>query len=251
MTESNTIDLSPYNVLICVPAFDARLDCEFVKSLRATERLIEQYGGKTSYLESRHCADIHLARNKLFGNFYRRPEFTHMLQIDSDMDWNPNDVAYMLLHNRDFIAAAGPRKKYPIDFAVQLCDDRGKEVPMMHELETNVAEVTGVGAAFMMMNRNCAEKMVSFYQDLQWDNEDKEVEYALFDPIIINCGKEYPRRRFSDDYAFCHRWRKIGGKVFVMLDVELGHTGSHRFKGRLMQTLIERDPHFNEIPDEI
>lgn len=251
MIDENTPDLSEFSLLVVVPVYEGKLEAEFYRSLRETEKLLESYGAKVYYLENRHCADIHLARNMLFGAFRRHEFATHMIMIDSDMDWNPKDVAYMLMLKRDLIAAAGPRKRYPIDFAFQLCDDQSREIPLYHEVETNVAEVSGVGAAFMMISKDCANKMVASYPDLEWDAGENHIEHAVFDPLLINVGREYPRRRLSDDYAFCHRWRKIGGKVEVMLDVELGHTGAHRFSGRLLDTILTRDPSFNSIPDEV
>lgn len=244
---TDPIDLSAYNLVIATPMFAGKPEHTFKKSLDATKEMLEAHGGKVVDINYKHCADIYLARTRLLGHFLRMkdPQPTHMLFCDDDMDWNPEDVAYMLMLNRDFLAAAGPRKKYPIDFAYQLCDDYSNPIPLYHEIETNVAEVSAVGAAFMMISRACAQKIVDAHPEQEFDFSDTEVECAVFDPIIVNVGPEYPRRRLSEDYSFCYRWRKLGGKVEVLLSVRLGHTGSHRFEGCLLDELAKRDPEFN------
>ena len=241
------IDLSAYHLVIATPVHDGRLDSAFCKSLEATKELLTAHGAKVQYIEDKHCADIYLTRTRLLGTFLRLkdPQPTHMIFIDSDQDWNPIDICHMLMLNRDFLAAAGPRKKYPIDFAFQLCDDQSNPLPLMHEIETNVAEVTAVGAAFMMITRSCAQRIVDAHPELEFDFSDTIVECAVFDPIIVNVGPEYPRRRLSEDYSFCYRWRKLGGKIEVLLSVRLGHTGAHRFEGCLLDELAQRDPDFN------
>ncbi len=111
---------------------------------------------------------------------------------------------------------------------------------MYHELETNVAEIPFIGGAFVMISRDCAERMVKAYPELEYIAPDGETDYAVFDPIILKENGQ--KRRLSEDYAFCYRWRKIGGKVEAKMDVTLTHTGSHTFKGSLLEYLATDNP---------
>ena len=38
-------------------------------------------------------------------------------------------------------------------------------------------------------------------------------------------------RYLSEDYAFCRRWRDIGGKVFIDINSKLDHQGQHVWRG--------------------
>ena len=44
-------------------------------------------------------------------------------------------------------------------------------------------------------------------------------------------------RYLSEDYAFCRRWRDIGGKIWVDLHCKLLHLGQHNFRGDLAESL--------------
>jgi hypothetical protein len=237
---NDTVDLSAYNLIIATPMADGRPEDAYNASLDNTKQLIRQYGGTVANFKTKYIADIYLARAKLFSFFLRHKEATHLLMIDSDQDWKPEDVIWMLLLNRDFLAAVSCKKLYPLEFAFNMVAEDGKLAPLYHELETNVASVPFVGAAFMMISRACAEKMAASYPELEYKNPDGDMEYAVFDPIILEAG----RRRLSEDYSFCSRWRAIGGKVEVKMDVNLGHTGAHRFSGSLLDYFTKTQPSF-------
>jgi hypothetical protein len=49
----------------------------------------------------------------------------------------------------------------------------------------------------------------------------------------------------SEDYAFCHRWRAIGGRIWLDTQCRLTHVGSFEFHGnpaaRFAAPALERD----------
>lgn len=239
-------DLSNYHVLIASPMMDGKVDFVYHTSLIRTQELLEALGAKVQTLAAKYCADVSLARSKLIGAFLRLPSATHLLSIDSDMGWDEKDVVTMLLLKRDFLAAAGPKKQYPICFAYNLSDDNFNQIPMVHEIETNVAEVSEVGGAFVLMTRECCQKLVDGYPELQYHGDENVIEYALYDPIILK-PKNGPIRRLSEDYAICYRWRQLGGKIEVLLDVLLKHVGNHTFMGNLLDYCLVKDPDFNKV----
>lgn len=242
---NDKIDLSPFNLLICVPIGDGKPHDIFNVSLDQTKQMFLEHGGKIDVFKVKYVADIEFARSKLLGAFHRDKKFTHMMFIDSDQGWSAVDIAHLLLLNRDFIGAVSCKKVYPLEFAYQLLNDQSKPIPLYHEVETNVAEIPYIGGAFVMLSRNCVDKMVAGYPELEYDMPDNVVEYSLFDPLIINVP-DAPRRRLSEDFAFCHRWAKLGGKVYCKLDVTLQHEGNHVFTGNLLVHLTQTQKDFNQ-----
>lgn len=92
------------------------------------------------------------------------------------------------------------------------------------KMESGIAEVDGLGFGFMLIRRDCAEAMVAAYPELTF--VDKGVPtVAAFMPMIMPDG-----RLLSEDYAFCERWRRIGGKVH-MIAMPVDHIGGHVYHG--------------------
>lgn len=240
------IDLSGCHLFIASPVMDGKVEFVYHNSLMRTKALLESLGAKVQTLATKYCADVSLARSRLFGAFLRVHEATHILSIDSDMGWDEHDVVKMLLLKRDFLAAVGPKKIYPITFAYNNSDDNFKQLPLIHEIETNVAEVSEVGGAFVLMTKECCQKLADAHPELRFHGDEDVMEYAIYDPVYITSDDGSLIRRLSEDYAVCYRWRQLGGKIEVLLDATLQHVGSHTFTANLMEHCLVQDPDFNK-----
>lgn len=233
MTTEQEKPLAGYSVQFATPCGDSRYDREFVKSFHNSACVLIDLGAKVDWAEFPGCADLALARAKIFGNFLRS-QHTHLMLIDSDMGWDHTDVVRMLLHKKDFIAAAGRKKTAKLEFAANNCGEDGELRAIEIEQETGLVLCTEVGAAFALISKHCAQCMVDFYQDLAFDGDDGVVEYAVYDPMIVGKNK---KRRLSEDFAFCHRWRALDGIIFLLPDVNLRHAGRAVWEGSLIQAL--------------
>lgn len=232
-------DLSHIRLMIATPCGDGRYERVYQSALFNTFELLRQCKASVNFGEMPYCSDIVLARTKLFGMFLRS-EATHVLFIDSDMGWAPQDVVKLLAYDRDFVAVAGPRKVYPPSFAVQNTNERGQPVPLTVEGDTGLVDVSDIGMAFSLLSRRCCERMRDAYQDeLAYNTNEGATEYAVFLPTVVN------KRYRSEDFSFCYRWRKIGGRIYCDSAVSLAHIGAHEWKGdwftHLTQT-TERHP---------
>lgn len=216
-------NLDGVSVYIATPCGDEKYDRRYTRSFENTTSMIRQCGGQVDWGEAPGTADLPMARARLFGAFLRSPH-THMMMIDSDMGWAALDVIRMLLAKRDFVAAAGPKKKYPIQFAFNLSNNAGDQLPILAEGDTHLLEVTEIGMAFTLISKSCAERMAQSFPELEFVTEGGQTEHDVFAPWIIN------KWRLSEDFAFCRRWRSIGGKIYMLPTVRLTHTGTHTWE---------------------
>ncbi len=197
-------------------------------------------------------------RNELVHQFLKT-KGTHLMFIDADIQFKPDDVINMLKKNVDVIAGAYPLKSIAWD-QIKECQTKFGGNASMDDLiasstqtvinvskpdpakvgqqETvqivnGMVEVYDVGTGFMLIKRHVLESMIKeypetmFYQDkdLSLPLEERE-RYALFD-VMIDEDKRY----LSEDYTFCRRWQKMGGKVWLDILVQLNHIGSYVFRG--------------------
>ena len=91
-------------------------------------------------------------------------------------------------------------------------------------------KVEAVGTGFLMVSRDAVLAMFRAYPELKIDDwnvarSERPHLYDLFkdlyydDPELEFGG----RRRDGEDFSFCHRWRAIGGEVFVDPHAEMVH----------------------------
>ena len=156
---------------------------------------------------------------------------TDLVFVDSDVAWEAGTLLKLVDAPVDFVAAIYPQRKDPINYCVSWLDKTDLVA------EDGLLEVQGVPAGCMRLSRSMLEKMVAHYPDTQFhcDAAPNDTAYALFDPYRIG------KLKFGEDYAFCRRWRDIGGKVWIDPEIRMGHVGYKTFTGSIGEWLRGRN----------
>lgn len=103
------------------------------------------------------------------------------------------------------------------------------------KVDRGFATATYAGTGFQLIKRNVFERMIHAYPELKYraiHAQDSAApspdnRYALFDPLIDAESGTY----LSEDYAFCQRWRAIGGEIWLDLESRLTHVGPSDYRG--------------------
>ena len=249
-------NLKDIKLLIATPCFAGLCNAQYTNSLIEFFMLAKKIGLSANVLFSWNSSLITKGRNDLANNFLLNTEATHLLFIDSDMEFRGEDIIKMLSHNKDLIGGTYPKKKLNFktiekfyfsnfgknlseqqilescgDYALSIKDDE----PFIDS--QGVIEVDRLPTGFMLIKRNVFEKMKSITEQYLLDNDttkdsNSQLGYAFFD-TYINDKKQY----ISDDYSFCDRWNQLGGKVYVEPSLILNHIGSMNYKGNMLNKI--------------
>jgi hypothetical protein len=186
--------------------------------------------------------------------------YSHLMFIDSDIGFNPQDVIALLAMSSDdseYDVIGGPYPKKTICWEkVKLAVDKGMADQNPDILQNYVGdyvfnpksgtttislsepcEVSEIGTGFMMIKRSTFEKYDVAFPDQSYKpdhvrtaNFDGSREImAYFDCIIDPETKRY----LSEDYMFCYNVQKMGGKVWFCPWMQMTHTGTYVFGGSL------------------
>ena len=200
------------------------------------------------------------ARNYCADEFLRHEEYTHLMFIDSDIGFNPQDVLSLAAiadpeSDKDILCGPYPKKTISWE-KIKLAVDKGFADNNPHDLQkyvgdfvfnpvqgaTEIAieepvEVMEGGTGFMMIQRKTFEKYAEAYPELMYlpdhvrsENFDGTREImCYFDALIDPKSKRY----LSEDYMFCQWARAIGLKVWMCPWMQMSHMGSYNFAGSL------------------
>lgn len=186
-------------------------------------------------------------RNTLVAKFLDDPANTHLLFVDADIGFEVEQVMRMLAFDRDVVAGMYPLKR--IEWTAAALDRVQAGEPLEQapirfvgapcsgeELERDGDFLTGdcAGTGFMMIKRAVLERMIASYPHTRYTAAHTAAvpntspnQYALFDCLIDARTGEY----LSEDYAFCQRWRALGGRIWLDTRGLLMHIGPHEFLG--------------------
>lgn len=204
---------------------------------------------------------IQRARNALVQGFLKT-DFTHLMFIDADIKFNPQDVLPMLLADKPIICGVYPKKeinwnmvhkaalagvpphelrRYTGSFVINLV---GYKEEQQVEINTPV-EIWNGGTGFMLIKREVFEQLKEHVPSYINDTNDlggnigKDRIHEFFATSIEPMGE----RLLSEDYHFCKIWREhCGGTVWAAPWAQLGHIGTHMFDGVLTPTPTPATP---------
>jgi hypothetical protein len=198
-------------------------------------------------------------RNLSVGGFMES-KHTHLLFIDSDIDFEAKSIQAMIDKDKDVISVPYPMKtfnwdkmfanfkdgkiKNPIELAMN-----GNTYPMRlpnednFNIENGCIEVSHSPTGCMLIKRSVIEKMIEKYPEMRISQptiiNGKPVEkpflYNFFDTMFNPVDHTY----MGEDFAFCKRWKDIGGKCHAIIDQLITHVGEHQYSGRFADELIK------------
>jgi hypothetical protein len=200
------------------------------------------------------------ARNYLVDEFLRS-DCTHLMFIDSDIGFDPNDVIALSViasEGTDKDIVCGPYPKKCISWEkIKLAVDKGLADENPNVLEKFVGdyvfnpkggqqsiaisepcEVLEIGTGFMMVTKKAMQKFYEHYKD-QYMYKPDHVRTEHFDgtrEIMMFFQAEVDpesKRYLSEDYWFCQKAQAAQIKTWFCPWMKLQHVGSYIFGGSL------------------
>lgn len=240
----------PY-VLVATPTYGGLATTSYITSLLTLQTACAGLGVGLSV---RFFSDslVTRARNELVRQFMAHEHATHLMFIDADIGFSPDQVFRLLKFDVDVAAGAYPLKEYDwakAERAVKagLTDLQTAslhyvlawEDPTSIQARDGFARVKRAGTGFLLIRRSVIARMCDAYPELRHiapmyaghkSDSDAPSRWALFDCMIDPETGEY----LSEDYAFCRRWRSLGGEIWLDTVSKLNHTGPVTFTGDLL-----------------
>jgi hypothetical protein len=184
---------------------------------------------------------------------------THLLFVDADIGFEPEQFFRMLAFDADVVAAAYPTKSLNFN---RIARDAVAGRPKLEsasltyvvawkdgpgvEAKRGFARVRFAGTGFLLVRREVIVKLCAAHPELHYRSthavghsaaeQSPQHRFALFDPIIEPSTGEY----LSEDYAFCKRWTDLGGDIWVDMQSTLDHVGFCTFRGDLATQFSDR-----------
>ena len=239
--------LSKAKVLVATPCFAGLCSAEYMTSMSRLAALASTYKIDISLVTGRNESLITRARNNLASEFLSIPEATHLMFIDSDIGFDPNDVIKLILRDKDVVAGPYPQKKLNWAGIKEVASNGGSEEEMKiasliftHALKDEdgvlknrlnltgeVTEVDYAGTGFMLIKREVLEQMRDAMTDDEWYSI-PGIEAKMYDFFKLHIDKKN-RLYLGEDWTFCQTWKDMGGKVWLDESIVLKHVGSYTF----------------------
>lgn len=230
-------------VLFGLPCYGGQMHAATYHGLRDTEARFRELGLPFNVITITNESLIQRARNGIAAHFLAS-ECDRLVFIDADIGFSADQVLRLLSHDVDVIGGMY-RKKSPdkVDFAANLDVQLDGSVPQ--EQATGALRARHAATGFLSIKRGVFERMRDAWPHLRYRLHPDtarpdalgEYAWAFFDCLTDPVTLDY----LSEDYAFCHRWRALGGQVWVDPGLILDHHGNVALRADPMAWLLSAD----------
>lgn len=213
-------------VFIAIPTYSGSIQGPCLYSLLQSLPLLDKEGiGYDVFILGGNC-HVDDSRNGCVREFLLT-DCTDLVFIDADVGWRPQDLVKLIKYDRDIVAGVYPKKTDEEEYPVHM---PGGEI---WSDKDGLVEVYGAPTGFMRIRRSVLEMMCEKFKNKQYfgQNENdinKDVPYTILFERTFDQG-----HRLSGDYAFCFKFRFLGGKVFVDPNMVFVHEGLKEWGGCL------------------
>jgi hypothetical protein len=256
----NIEELRKNKLFVATPMYGGMNHGLYMKSCLDLQTVMMRYGIEVKFSFLFNESLITRARNYLVDEFLRT-DFTHMMFIDSDIHFDPNDIVALMALDKDVIGGPYPKKSINwaniAETARKNPDLNPKELEnLVGEYVFNVVkgtqqfqvseplEVMEIGTGHMLIKREVFDKMAKEYPNIRYKPDHigqahfdgSRYIHAYFDTVIdtkdsmVGGGSE---RYLSEDYMFCQMWRKMGGQIYLCPWMKTQHIGTYAFTGNM------------------
>lgn len=237
-------------VLIGTPCYGGLVTHVYMQSVMRLMLAPAQPGLRLGIIMSAHDSLITRSRNAIVANFLDTPEATHLMFIDADIGFEPEEFQRLLELDEELAAGRYPLKVRDWDKTMELARRAPAGTPLeslgltyvgqacpIDSLETRAGFMTGLyaGTGFMLIKRAVFTRMIEAYPETHYRAAHVHPKparpsanlYNLFDCAIDAESGDY----LSEDFRFCQRWRALGGKLWLDTQSALVHVGAHEWHG--------------------
>ncbi len=249
---------APVRLMVATPLYGGA-EADYLRGVIGLVALAEKRGVAANFAFVSNNASINAARNLLAGVFLAS-DATHLLFCDGDIGFVPEQVLDLvaLAQGDDRLAVIGaPCPKRRVNWTlVAAAAAKGLAQGNPAELERysglfaldaldpaagvridQPLELKRLGTGLMLIRRDVIETLCARHPELRYPVDPQERGehglgehlYALFQPLFDS----ETGHLLSDDYAFCHRAREAGFRIFAAPWMRTTHTGPARFAGAL------------------
>lgn len=199
---------------IGIPLHDGRIHDECMRGV------LETWGRWPCSISTVKGSFLPRNRDLIVDLFTHDESATHLLCVDSDMEWHASDVEKLLAMDAHFAFGQYVAKREPrtVQASRPIGPVHGVDGYELHEFDR-------CGAGFLLLSRECISSMLDAYgPSLSYVDAAGRPLVGLWQ---TEGRVELDGRMVAEgeDYAFCRRWRDIGGHILTRDDVRLGHVG--------------------------
>jgi len=225
--------LAGASVFISVPCMDGKPALQMTMSLDAVKVGAARAGVSVHVHWECQESFIQRARNNAAARFLDDARFrwcTHLMTWDSDIATDmrgggveDNLLLRLLADDKDVVGG------------LYACKSKACKCSSVVEAGADAAgdlvEMRWLSAGCMLVKRGVIMRLADEYPHEEYDGDADmagAVVHGIYNAFIAKVGER--QKLLSEDWAFCERWRRVGGRLWADRRIPLAHVGACEYR---------------------
>tara|TARA_Y100000114_G_C11661222_1_gene279142 strand:+ start:43 stop:741 length:699 start_codon:yes stop_codon:yes gene_type:complete len=223
--------MNQFRVCVSMPAYDTMQ----VGTCLSLIKLMDKFTAAKikSTVQTFKCPYVSYGRNVLAAMFLETG-YEYQLNVDADVEFEPDVIGRMLLSQKDFICVPYRKKTQDnvIKYSVEFEDSQNITID-----DKGLVELTKGPAGLTLVHRRVYEKLMKDHPKLKIKQKEIISEdankyfYNFWDTTFDKKGNWW-----GEDVNFCNLVRDAGFKFYGVADGHTTHLGNYGWKGRLVDS---------------
>jgi len=262
---------SPHKIMVCTPVH-SDVSMHYCQAVLKFQQQCMRRNMLVSFTIMKSSL-VTQGRNLCVAEFLNHEDnYTHLLFVDSDIDFNFSTIEKMLEADKDLISCPYPMKQFSWDKAWERLEQKDKAINGPNDLakagytfpvkldrskditvDKGIMEATHAPTGCMLIKRKVITDLIKAHPELEifqpTNMNGKEVKKENFYNLFDTLHEPDTKRYFGEDFGFCERWRKLGGKVYLFITDYISHIGEYQYCGRFLDDLKQGETPSKPVDD--
>lgn len=242
-------------IMIATPAYGEVFYTPYVSAILRLTRMLQKRDWDFAF-NAISYSEIAESRNFLLTHWFDKTDASHLLFVDADMGFPPELITDLIDLDKPVVGAVYPKRTIDMNKVAQNAAEAKDAAGAIARAQDFVLrplrgakpaagrpgfiEVEACGSGVLLITRGCIEEMLKKLPALS------DVKAKTTSPLAKNLDRLIRAfdvlfvdgLRLSEDFSFCHRWRRqCGGEVWASIAHEIAHIGLHQFRARYTDKL--------------
>lgn len=244
-------------ILFCIPAYGGSVRAETMLSVSTgVIQLSKNFPSAEIRLFTINMAEIARVRN-IFASMLL-DGYDALFMLDSDMGVPPDTFSRLLASGHAVCGLTYPRRQIDLakfhslaqeGHAFDKCQTGALSFiaagGFVHkdgqiDIREGYLEMNEIPGGCMLIRKSAVELLWTKSPNLRQTQNISDMEADLGLKRLIRCFDNIQEgaNKYSEDISFCRHYRKVGGKIFALIDVSVAHYGDMKYEGRYSDLLL-------------
>jgi hypothetical protein len=210
--------------MVATPMYGGQCTAAYHRSARELAVQMALQGFPSAFTDTVNESLITRGRNVIAETFLRS-QFDALMFIDADIEFEPDDVGKLWQLGVPVACGVYTMKRDGAPYAAWVQGELVRDL----ERFAGPVEVDKAGTGFLMIRREAFEKLKPSVDQVLESVLGETVPVHRFFSQMVVPYEDGTAIELSEDYSFCERWTRIGGKIVMDPSVRLRHHGTKAY----------------------